>query len=170
MSLFVNQDRDGFMKLTYSRYRHMGERPGLKKIQLPFSLADLREYVFAAMNGYSGSVNCLYCRRVCTLADVDFDHAIPLSRGGSPALENISFPCAECNARKGEMTPKEYIDLLVFLETNLPFARVSILKRLQEHSKLLAGKRRAEALVRNSGAPPPKKRRQACPPLLDAGF
>ncbi len=38
------------------------------------------------------------------------DHAIPFSRGGSYATENLVLSCASCNTSKCEMTPEEFVD------------------------------------------------------------
>jgi len=50
---------------------------------------------------------CIYCGR----DDVPMtrDHKIPLSRGGSNAIENILPACHSCNSRKRAMTADEFL-------------------------------------------------------------
>lgn len=49
---------------------------------------------------------CTYCGRERPLAP---DHKIPLSRGGSNKLDNITPACKSCNSRKGSKTYDEFI-------------------------------------------------------------
>jgi 5-methylcytosine-specific restriction endonuclease McrA len=140
-----------FMDITKDRYRNMAVR--LAKdyhLTLPFTLAQLRDFVLLELGGREdGAIRCRYCGRMCDLAAIALDHAVPLSRGGWVGLNNIELPCAPCNAQKGEMTPIQFERLLEFLESDtMCTARPSILERLQAYSKLLANKRRDEAQLR----------------------
>jgi hypothetical protein len=148
-ALFANTAKSDFLRLTGSRYDAMKTRieRNKKLPPLPFTKDQMREKILAAMNGnQDGAVICRYCNQAVTLAEMAIDHEIPLDRGGDIGLENLGFPCADCNQQKGAMTPEEFILFLRFLEKYLPLARVAILKRLQEHSKLLA-RMRSEAGV-----------------------
>jgi 5-methylcytosine-specific restriction endonuclease McrA len=168
-TLFPKEAKSRFLTITGDRYRNMVARLAKKHMAVPFNGRDLREHVLDHMGDrYDGALKCPYCRRVCDISEVEFDHATPLSRGGSPGLDNIEYPCAACNAQKGEMLPWEFVKLLDFLEHALPLARTSILKRLQEHSKLLATKRRSEMLIRNHGVPPAKRPAPGKPPMISA--
>lgn len=44
---------------------------------------------------------CHICGLVVDLADLHYDHIIPLSKGGAHAMENIAVSHAICNLRKG---------------------------------------------------------------------
>jgi hypothetical protein len=151
-ALFPSMAKTAFMKLTGGRYDAMKVRLAKKGLTVPFTKQQLRVRVLANLGAnYGGILTCPYCLKVCILEEVDFDHRMPLVRGGSPCLDNIGFPCSQCNAQKGDLTPEEFSKLLEFLEQVLPLVRISILKRLQEHSKLLASKRRSEMLIRTGG-------------------
>jgi hypothetical protein len=100
------------------------------------------------------------------ISEVAFDHAVPLSRGGSWGLENIDVICQGCNAIKGDGTPEEFNAFLSFLEREVPLWRTSLLKRLKEHPKLLAGKRRSEIIARAAGVP--MRTPKVKPPLVAA--
>src|ERR1700723_1350805 len=125
--------------------------------------------VFLAVTGmggeYDGVIMFRYRIRNIDITDVAFDHAVPLSRGGSWGLENIEAICQSCNAIKSDGTPEEYMSLLSWAEREVPLWRTSLFKRLKEHSKLLAGKRRAEVLARTSGMP---RQPKVKPPLVAA--
>ena len=153
--LFANKAKSGFLSLTGSRYDGMVTRIAKKKLPpLPFTKEEFRAHVLAALGGYDdGAVQCRYCRGFFTLQDLAVDHAKPLSRGGSPGLDNLEYPCKPCNDRKGSMSPDEFLALLAFLET-IPLARIDVLKRLEQSVKLAAGARRAVMLAKGKQAPP----------------
>lgn len=48
---------------------------------------------------------CTYCG---STRDLQGDHIVPLSRGGSNAFENIATACRPCNQSKGPKTPQEW--------------------------------------------------------------
>jgi len=49
---------------------------------------------------------CKYCGRFAP--DGEPDHVIPLSRGGTDALDNLAWACAACNGSKGSKTVQEW--------------------------------------------------------------
>ena len=57
---------------------------------------------------YNASPRCFYCGEPLNLNETQFDHAIPLNRGGSHTAENIRVSCASCNLSKHDKTPEEY--------------------------------------------------------------
>lgn len=168
-SLFPSDAKKRFTTTTADRYRHMTERHERKGLPPPpFTLAQLREHILDAMNDrYDGAITCRYCRRVCDISEVELDHAIPLSRGGSLGLPNIELPCAACNAAKGEATSEEWTLFMEFLEKVIPFARPGILDRLAKYGKLVSAKRKADMLLRNQGQFP-KKATKVKPPMVRA--
>jgi hypothetical protein len=153
--LFANKAKSGFLALTGSRYDSMVTRMAKKKLPpLPFTKAEFRAHVLAALGGFDdGAIQCRYCRGFFTLTDLAGDHAKPLSRGGSAGLDNLEYPCKACNDRKGSMTPDEFLALLEFLDTRIPLARIDVLKRLGQSVKLAAGARRAVMLAKGKQAP-----------------
>jgi 5-methylcytosine-specific restriction endonuclease McrA len=50
---------------------------------------------------------CQYCGKEPPLRDLNIDHVLPRSRGGSDSWENLVTACRVCNLRKGWRTPEE---------------------------------------------------------------
>ena len=58
---------------------------------------------------------CVYCG-VCLCYDdeyeddnVEIDHKLPISKGGTSDFDNLQATCGHCNARKGAKTHEEYL-------------------------------------------------------------
>ena len=51
---------------------------------------------------------CTYCGD--TDGPFDFDHIMPVSRGGTNAASNLTLACFRCNRSKGALTLAEWID------------------------------------------------------------
>ncbi len=150
-SLFQDRAHKAFMEFTGRQYQSMKARIRKKqkddKAELPFSLKDFRADILSVMGGKEdGAILCRYCRTHFTIDGIAVDHAKPLSRGGSPGLDNLDYPCRPCNNRKGEMDPVEFLKLLAFLET-IPLARISVLKRLEQSVALAAGARSNAGII-----------------------
>ncbi len=47
---------------------------------------------------------CFYCGKHLSFQEVEFDHFIPVSKGGPHTSNNIRVSCMPCNRRKGAMT------------------------------------------------------------------
>jgi 5-methylcytosine-specific restriction endonuclease McrA len=63
---------------------------------------------FSRFNIYARDDNtCQYCRRRFSRAELNLDHVIPRSRGGSTSWENVVCSCVPCNLKKGGRTPDE---------------------------------------------------------------
>jgi 5-methylcytosine-specific restriction endonuclease McrA len=63
---------------------------------------------FSRFNIYARDDNtCQYCGRRHRRAELNLDHVIPRSRGGSTNWENVVCSCISCNLRKGGRTPEE---------------------------------------------------------------
>lgn len=73
---------------------------------------------------------CRYCGDRITVSQLNFDHRIPVSRGGSWSLDNLAALCARCNRRKGALTEAEYHALLVKLDELGPLVKAAVLKRM----------------------------------------
>ncbi len=54
---------------------------------------------------------CYYCE-VPLLGGVHRDHKIPISRGGSNAIQNIAITCPPCNQRKSTKTAEEFLGIM----------------------------------------------------------
>lgn len=147
--LFPKIARTSFVDLTRSRYDNMCRRMEKKKLPPPpFDLEQFRADVVSVMGGNEdGVIVCRYCNRPFTLQETAVDHATPLSRGGSAGLENLDYPCRQCNNRKGSLTVAEYSYLLECLERMHPLARQDVLSRLEKANALAAGARRAQMMA-----------------------
>jgi 5-methylcytosine-specific restriction endonuclease McrA len=67
-----------------------------------------REVRFTRRNIFFRDRNrCQYCGRVFSQAELNLDHVVPLSRGGTSSWENVVCACIPCNSRKGNRTPHE---------------------------------------------------------------
>ena len=63
---------------------------------------------FSRLNVYARDESaCQYCGRRRARAELNLDHVIPRSRGGSTSWENVVCSCVACNLRKGGRTPEE---------------------------------------------------------------
>jgi 5-methylcytosine-specific restriction endonuclease McrA len=63
---------------------------------------------FSRFNIYARDDNtCQYCGQRWARADLNLDHVVPRSRGGSTTWENVVCSCVPCNLRKGGRTPEE---------------------------------------------------------------
>jgi hypothetical protein len=149
-ALFPQDAHASFMAITGSRYRGMQERlkkKGLPKV--PFTLEEFRrDLLYNVMGGKEDApIQCRYCLRWFTLAEVDVDHGTALSEGGSTGLDNIDYPCAQDNDRKGSLSVAQYKDLLAYLDKIHPRARQDILSRLEKSNKLAAAAARARGLM-----------------------
>jgi 5-methylcytosine-specific restriction endonuclease McrA len=63
---------------------------------------------FSRLNVYARDEStCQYCGRRLPRSELNLDHVIPRSRGGSTSWENVVCSCVACNLRKGGRTPEE---------------------------------------------------------------
>lgn len=51
---------------------------------------------------------CYYCSVVHLTTNLNFDHVIPLARGGAHSLTNLAASCAGCNKSKNDCLPHEW--------------------------------------------------------------
>jgi 5-methylcytosine-specific restriction endonuclease McrA len=54
---------------------------------------------------------CAYCSIPIGIHEMEIEHAIPKSRGGTEELSNLVPACPDCNREKGDRTPREYLKL-----------------------------------------------------------
>jgi 5-methylcytosine-specific restriction endonuclease McrA len=63
---------------------------------------------FSRFNIYARDDNtCQYCGRRFSRAELNLDHVVPRSKGGTTTWENVVCSCVPCNLRKGGRTPDE---------------------------------------------------------------
>ena len=55
---------------------------------------------------------CHMCRKKCKPNEIQLDHVIPISVGGTHTLENIRVACATCNLSKGARVRYEQLMLI----------------------------------------------------------
>ena len=61
-----------------------------------------REVRFTRRNIFFRDRNrCQYCGKVFPQAELNLDHVVPLSRGGTSSWDNVVCACIPCNSRKG---------------------------------------------------------------------
>jgi hypothetical protein len=58
---------------------------------------------------------CAYCAGVFRVEDLEREHIVPVSRGGTDTWMNLVAACHSCNALKGARTPEEAKMPLVYL-------------------------------------------------------
>lgn len=80
-------------------------RVGLRKKRHALFLRDCPEFDFTGTR----IIRCRYCRDRIDRAAITVDHIIPVSKGGTNALENLCLACKLCNLRKADqiLEPKE---------------------------------------------------------------
>ncbi len=67
-----------------------------------------RQVRFSRYNIYArDKITCQYCGQRLPRHELNLDHVIPRSRGGTSTWENVVCSCHVCNRRKGGKTPKE---------------------------------------------------------------
>jgi 5-methylcytosine-specific restriction endonuclease McrA len=67
-----------------------------------------RHVRFSRLNIYTRDRNtCQYCGRVFPKSELNLDHVIPRSQGGTSCWENIVCCCLACNRVKGGRTPEQ---------------------------------------------------------------
>jgi 5-methylcytosine-specific restriction endonuclease McrA len=68
-----------------------------------------KRYVrFSRFNIYARDRNtCQYCGRRFSRNDLNLDHVVPRSRGGTSTWENVVCSCHRCNRMKGGRSPEE---------------------------------------------------------------
>lgn len=67
-----------------------------------------RQVRFSRYNIYArDNCTCQYCGRKLPRYELNLDHVIPRSKGGTSTWENVVCSCQECNRRKGGENPQE---------------------------------------------------------------
>jgi 5-methylcytosine-specific restriction endonuclease McrA len=96
------------------------------KATLDFTLQELRDLVAAALG-----TPCPYSGVKLSLSNLSVDHATPIARGGTWALDNLEVITSASNFRKGSLTSTEYKKFVHGLEKGFaPEAVTDIFRRL----------------------------------------
>jgi 5-methylcytosine-specific restriction endonuclease McrA len=154
--LFKAEARTDFLTITSRQYGHMKARARKDlhdaNLELPFTLEAYRKDVLSvlAQGKKDGAVECRYCHGFFVVSEISPDHALPLARGGGLGLDNLDYPCMNCNRAKGAMTVDEFLKLIDFLEREMPLARRDILGRLSKAISLAVAARRAFVRARDA--------------------
>lgn len=53
-------------------------------------------------------VECYWCHKIVPVSEIEFDHIIPVSKGGRHVLENMCAACRPCNRRKSAKVILDY--------------------------------------------------------------
>lgn len=132
------QQRSAFVNTTGNRYRAMAKRAAVDfgVPHLPFELEDLRARVEPAI----GKPCECGCGVKITVKSMAIDHSVPVARGGSWELYNLTVITKKCNWRKGIFLPEEYQRLIEFTEKLTPISREDLWRRLVVGGKFTFGK------------------------------
>lgn len=117
--------------------RHRKKLEKAAKVKIQISSSDVLPYSFSeffqwAWRRYGTGVHlCPYCTKPIDVFSMQFDHTVPLEKGGSLRLDNIEGICKECNELKSAQTPEEFQKLLNFLGTLDPAHRRFLEQRIR---------------------------------------
>jgi 5-methylcytosine-specific restriction endonuclease McrA len=75
---------------------------------LTYDRVPKRQVRFSRFNVYARDRNtCQYCGLRFARPDLNLDHVVPRSQGGTSRWENVVCSCHACNRRKGGRTPSQ---------------------------------------------------------------
>jgi 5-methylcytosine-specific restriction endonuclease McrA len=75
---------------------------------LTYDRVPKRQVRFSRFNVYARDrTTCQYCGQRFPRCDLNLDHVIPRSQGGTSTWENVVCSCHECNRKKGGRTPRQ---------------------------------------------------------------
>jgi len=99
----ANKERHATQKKEYyaSHYPEFLLRNHLRRAlqrKAAVNLAGIRSWVKAVKA--KPECVCYYCQSVIPTSRIQFDHIVPLSKGGSHSVENLCVSCAPCNRQK----------------------------------------------------------------------
>ena len=81
-------------------------RPDARRVQ-PTKRINWPKWVKPALIRRQGRT-CLYCGYRLTAGNLEIEHMIPATRGGSNEMDNLQLTCRPCNLRKGMQTDQEF--------------------------------------------------------------
>ena len=92
----IDKDRRKIERLRKKFSGVAGEKIDYKRESIP---EEVRIYVWRRDNGF-----CVNCE---SKEKLEYDHIIPVSKGGGQTWTNVVCACVECNGRKGERSPAD---------------------------------------------------------------
>lgn len=81
---------------------------GILKIS---SLVSWREFIYKLTLAHKGN-NCWYCGVKLKKEEITMDHLYPQDLGGPTIPNNLAPSCGRCNVKKGNITEKQYRQIL----------------------------------------------------------
>ncbi len=85
----------------------------------------------------SGTAVCTYSGAVLKPGDDwELDHAIPLDRGGSPALDNVVICTKQMNQAKGNLPFPMFVEMLFMMDAWPNLDRKNLLTRLRASASI----------------------------------
>ena len=154
-------DNREWLRLTAQRYDSMKRRFGPKYdkrglcrrpgMALGFDLDQYRVFLLSLFedNNWHKTIKCEYCKGEVHIYNLQLDHRIAPSRGGSLDLSNLVPSCAMCNKRKGSMSHASFVGLLQFASYLPVYDREDLLGRLGKSTSFIFG--RAHSRKKPSG-------------------
>lgn len=89
LKAYYQRNKERFLTAAALRSRIKSAAPEAKTIQAWMRSVLRRPFAI-----------CYYCRKTVVTGSIDFDHVIPLSKGGQHALSNLCVSCPDCNGSK----------------------------------------------------------------------
>lgn len=109
------------LEIAKRRFNSQKRNCAERRIPAP-EWADVKAVFEAA---HAAGMRCTYCDRELLYKDekpyirvASLDHDMPLSRGGTHAINNLQVSCCGCNLAKGTLTGTEWIVVVMDLTRN----------------------------------------------------
>ena len=111
-----------------------------KKLSVKYTYLTSRvEYAVIVEEKLKGK--CEYCKTKLNKTNLEVDHKLPISRGGSFNGDNLAYVCHKCNMEKGEMTDTEFLEIVKVTSTWADKGE-SLFKRLRAAALVFKSRRR----------------------------
>ncbi len=122
-----------YWKIAYTKLQRKMQslKSSLKKrsednnVLFKIDMEELREMFYE-----SYGKGCRYCDKKMTLRNMVCDHIIPLAKNGDSTVDNLQLICKSCNTRKGPLDEKDFIELMLWVETLKNETKEYVLRKL----------------------------------------
>lgn len=91
-----------------------------------------REFMYRLTVASKGR-NCWYCGKKLKKEDITMDHLYPQDLGGPTIPNNLAPACGECNNKKGNLTEKQYRNLIGAPENKRKEINSRFIARNEQH-------------------------------------
>lgn len=118
---------------------------------LPYSFEEFFDWAWYQYG--TQAHRCPHCTAPIDLVSMQFDHLMPIEKGGSLRLDNMQGLCKGCNELKSSQSPEQFEKLLAFLASVDP-----------EHRRFLEHRLRAGAVANRMRFFPHTKKGDQQPP------